>query len=216
MLDSTRTRESLRLLLEARAEVFGASGHHFLLNGVLDDKDILSFEQKHRVRLPLDYRNFLTAIGNGGAGPDYGVFPLGQMDGNGQSLKPWTEHDGFVGILSEPFPFSESWNDLSGKPSEELLDENESEYDRLVEEFDERYFSSSLVNGAIPICHRGCAIRIWLVITGVQSGFLWRDGRAELSGLNPLLLRDGSPATFTSWYEEWLRTALGQAGLAEV
>lgn len=63
--------------------------------------------------LPGDFRTFLAAIGNGGAGPFYGVFPLGKVDDN-FDLRDWTEVD--VGILSEPFPFDEEWNDLSAKP----------------------------------------------------------------------------------------------------
>ena len=215
MLDARWVRESLDRLARAKANIFGANGHHFLLNAALKEAEVASFEQRHGIRLPDDYRQFLTTIGNGGAGPDYGVFPLGKMDGWGRDeFKPWTENDGFVGTLSEPFPFVQDWNDLSGEPADELRGDNESEYDRQMEQFEARYWNSSLVNGAIPLCHRGCAIRIWLVVTGTQAGRLWRDGRAEFTGLSPLLLRDNVPATFSLWYSEWLENALREAGLA--
>jgi len=216
MLDVEWVLESLRYLARARAKTFGANGHHFLMNSVLAEPVVGAFEQANDIRLPADYRHFLTTIGNGGAGPCYGVFPLGEMDGTRERLHHWAQNDGFVGKLSEPFPFTSDWNDLSGKPAEEHLGEDESEYDTRMAQFEERYWSSSLVNGAIPVCHKGCAIRVWLIVTGPQTGLLWRDGRAEFSGLSPARLKDNSPATFSLWYREWLQDALCEAGLAKL
>ncbi len=212
-LDATRVRESLRRLGASQTKVFGADGHHFLLNFPMPEPDVLAFEQRHNIGLPADYRRFLTAIGNGGAGPYYGVFPLGMMDGLGGKLKAWNEANGFIGVLSKTFPHTEAWNDLQGKPSDELAKTDEEEYGRQLDQFEEVYFASSLVDGAIPICHLGCALRIWLVITGSQAGCLWRDGRADCTGLSPLRLANGSPATFSLWYIEWLEEALQKAGL---
>jgi len=210
ILDATHVKESLRRLAVTNTDIFGANGHHFLLNPPLAENEVLAFEQRHNVRLPADYRYFLTAIGNGGAGPFYGVFPLGEMD-SGFDLKAWDAGDGFVGSLSEPFSFTDKWNDLQGRPHDELLHTDEQEYWRQVDQFDERYFSSSLMKGAIPICHEGCALRIWLVLSGELAGYLWHDGRSDYTGIKPLLLADGSPATFSHWYGEWLENALQQA-----
>jgi hypothetical protein len=113
-----------------------------------------------------------------------------------------------VGVLSESFPHETAWNDLSGQPPDELLDRDEAAYSRQLDDFEKTYFRNSLVNGAIPVCHEGCALRIWLVVAGNQIGRLWLDGRAENAGLRPLLLRNGSPATFSAWYDEWLTDAL--------
>jgi hypothetical protein len=212
-LDPERVKESIRRLGAAQSRIFGANGHHFLLNPPLAEADVLGFEQRHHIRLPVDYRGFLTAIGNGGAGPFYGLFPLGMMDGLGVQLKGWNEADGFVGTLSKPFPLSDVWNDLRGKPSDELAETDDEEYWKQFDRFEESYFHSTIVDGAIPICHLGCALRIWLVLTGEQAGKLWRDGRADWTGLSPLQLATGSPATFSTWYSEWLDGALQEAGL---
>jgi hypothetical protein len=77
--------------------------HGFLPNPVLQQEEVLAFEQRPEIDLP-DYRHFLTTVGNGGAGPYYGIFPLGQSDGLGHSLESWIENDGFVGHRSEPSP----------------------------------------------------------------------------------------------------------------
>jgi hypothetical protein len=89
-----------------------------------------------------------------------------------------------------------------------LLEQDETEYWRQQDEFESRYYAGSLMNGAIPICHEGCAQRIWLVVTGEQAGRLWRDTRSEDTGIAPLLLSNGSKATFATWYSEWLTRSL--------
>jgi hypothetical protein len=180
------------------------------LNPPLREVDVVAFEDVHKVSLPPDFRQFLTEVGNGGAGPLYGVFPLGKMDDN-FGHRAWQENDGLVGVLSEQFPHEEEWNDISSLPSEDLADRDQHEYDRQMDMFERMYWPASLVNGAIPICHEGCAQRILLVVTGTQTGYLWEDRRSEYGGLRPLRLADGSPATFMGWYDAWLNDCLNSA-----
>jgi hypothetical protein len=206
-LDSDQVQSSLKLLSSAHVDLFGADWHHFVLNPPLSDREIISFETLHSISLPTDYRHFVSHIGNGGAGPYYGVFPFGQMDDN-YELKSWHEGDGFVGVLSEPFALRDAWNDLTRKPSEKLIETNLEEYDRQLATFEKIYWSPVRTNGAFPICHIGCALRIWLIVSGGEAGHLWLDGRADNTGLSPLTLKDKSLATFSSWYQEWLDSAL--------
>lgn len=204
---------ALHKLRSARARVFGADAHKFVLKDPLAESAVLEFERKHKVQLPADYRSFITTIGNGGAGPYYGIFPLGYMDGAHAAVQPWSEQNGIIGVLSEPFPLSKDWNDLTGMPPDGLISVDVAEYARLLDQFDKKHWNSSIVNGAIPICHQGCALRIWLVITGEEAGHLWQDQRSDYGGLAPLLLQDGSHATFSNWYYEWLEGALREAQL---
>jgi hypothetical protein len=213
LLDPIQTRDSLALLKSRSADIFGAKAHGFLLNPVASDNEIVDFQQKLKIVLPADYRQFLTLHGNGGAGPYYGVFPLGVRDGNGACYEPWHNNDGLVGDLALSFPHTVDWNDLTGLPPDKLMDEDSAHYHRQLDEFEKRYWGSAPVNGAIPICHEGCAIRIWLVVTGSQAGYVWRDTRAEYAGLHPLRAADGTQLTFSAWYSDWLITALRKAGL---
>ncbi len=206
VLDAEKVRTCLAKLRQASPRVFGAESHGFALNDPLPEEVVTSFERQHRVLLPAAYRHFITTIGNGGAGPFNGVFPLGMMD-SGFDNAPWQEQDGIVGMLAEPFPHRDEWNDLSSKPSDE-------DFDSIIEKFDEVYWNSSLMNGAIPICHTGCALRIWLVVTGEQAGHLWHDGRADHRGIVPMKNEHGAPLTFARWYEDWLDLRLREARLA--
>lgn len=207
--DYANVRNGVRACAKAKLRVFGSDSHLFELNPPLSLERIVGFERGHGIRLPADYRSFLLKVGNGGAGPFYGLFPLGFMDGSsGLTVTAWHERDGLVGSLKEPFPHDGPWNDTVGLPSAELAERDPAKYERLMGEFDQRYWNSSLVDGAIPICHMGCALRVWLVVSGGEMGNLWRDGRSELSGLQPLVLRDGRRATLGSWYIEWLNGCL--------
>jgi hypothetical protein len=188
--------------------VFGSETHGFRVFPPLSEERVRAFEAKHRIVLPLEYRGFLMNIGNGGAGPYYGLFKLGEMD-DGFEHKAWTEDGGFVGILSEPFPHTEPWNDLTGKPQFDEERENdhewEYEYNRQLDDWENsHYWNTRHVNGAIPICHLGCALRQWLVVTGAEAGNVWNDDRVDLRGLSPLQQGTLRRVTFLQWYTFWL------------
>jgi hypothetical protein len=201
----------LALLLKRQPDVFGASSHMFELNERLPDLILSKFERKHSISLPDGYRWFLSRIGNGGAGPFHGVFALGEVD-DGHDTITWTEGDGFVGCLRELFPHTTAWNDLSGRPDE--IDSESTEYEAAFDAFEQRYFDPRNVNGAIPICHLGCAIRIWLVISGPERGRVWLDKRTDYQGLTPLLDADGKGLCFLAWYRAWIEESLRQPGTA--
>ena len=186
-------------------DFFGSSMHKYILNPTVSEATVLEFEAKHAIQLPQDYRCFLMEVGNGGAGPHYGLFKLGETD-SGWGHTSWAEGDGFVGDLSESFPHTEAWNDLTGEPDRER--QNDETYERKLTVFEGRYFDSANVNGAIPICHLGCALRQWLIVTGPEAGNVWFDDRADQKGIYPLTGKTGERVTFYRWYRDWLDEAL--------
>lgn len=184
--------------------VFGAMGHRYEFRPPIAGRVLAEFERKHRVRLPADYRTFLSELGNGGAGPFYGIFPLGMFDGSGDREVEWSENDSIVGRLSERFPHDVAWN----LPPETLTPPehfgSDEEEDAWFADRDAVYWAPSHVNGAIPICHHGCAIRTYLVLSGPEAGNVWLDDRASDGGLQPHLGADGNHLTFATWYLRWL------------
>ena len=190
--------------------IFGEDSHRYELHRALSEEEVSAFEAEHGVRLPDDYRQFLTRVGNGGAGPYYGLFRLGEMD-DGLDYGPWGD---FVGHLSLPFPHTNAWNDLTGKPDDQMVPDSD-EYDYLIETFDQKYYDPRQVDGAIPICHLGCALRQWLIICGPEAGNVWCDDRADYGGLRPLQSPERIRTSFFEWYREWLDEVLSKVQLWE-
>jgi hypothetical protein len=75
---------------DASLRVFGSTQHRYSFGPTLSERELAAFESANRIRLPNDYRRFLALVGNGGAGPFYGLAPLNAYG-----------HD-----LSRPFPFT--------------------------------------------------------------------------------------------------------------
>jgi len=195
---------------DPRRKVFGAVSHQYRLNPPLRVRTIEAFEQKHQVTLPEDYRYFLTAVGNGGAGPYYGLFRFGEHD-DGHDFCKWAQGH-MVGDLTKAFPHARAWNlprSFWAKQPEPGPETPLEEEDRLNEGWDKQleqhYWKPDLMNGAIPICHLGCALRQWLVINGPQKGFVWCDDRADDRGIYPLRNASGKRLTFAAWYLAWLQ-----------
>ena len=192
---------------------FGAGAHQYELHRPLAESAIATFEATHGITFPDDYRYFITQIGNGGAGPYYGLFPFGREDGL-RDYCTWEEGH-MVGDLSADFPHQDKWNlpdSFWEKMPDPGPDVSEEEEDRMMEEWDkqlaEHYWNPKIMNGAIPICHLGCALRQWLVITGPQKGFVWADDRVDHAGICPLRDDNGRQMTFADWYMSWLRKPL--------
>ena len=87
--------------------VFGTNSHTYKLGQTLAEAELHSFEQKHQIKLPEDYRLFLKEIGNGGAGPFYGL----------ETLEKAAQYRD----LSKPFPFT--------KATDSYLDEELEKWD---------------------------------------------------------------------------------------
>jgi hypothetical protein len=211
-LDRMATLTSLKTLArnDRKLSQFGASEHQYRLNPPVPLDVVVSFEFRRKTSLPEDYRAFITNIGDGGAGPFYGLFRFGEHD-HGHSHCTW-EDGSLIGDLSKPFVHEVAWNaseDLWAKRPDLPPEMPYEQQDRLMEAWDRElnlcYWSPSVMNGAIPICHLGCALRQWLVLNGSQRGTIWCDYRVDERGLFPLLTERGDRVTFDDWYGTWLR-----------
>jgi hypothetical protein len=89
--------------------VFGSKQHRYRLGQTLSESELAAFESANRIRLPDDYRWFLAAVGNGGAGPFYGVEPLSTFDRD----------------LSQPFRITTATDALALEDLERLGERNE-------------------------------------------------------------------------------------------
>nr|MCU0339511.1 SMI1/KNR4 family protein [Spirosomataceae bacterium] len=189
--------------LDTNLEIFGSEKHKYVLNPPLLSETIEQFETKYKVNLPTEYVAFLTILGNGGAGPFYGLEPFENILFDDLDYK---HNDGLLNP-SKPFLHSNNWN-LVFEPTVSE-DENEQEYDRQYEEFTNSYFDNEQMNGVIAICNYGCGISLNLVVNGQEYGHIWTDDRGNDGGIYPTIqLGEKSKISFLDWYELWLDNSI--------
>ena len=92
--------------MDGKFQVFGSKHHRYRLGPPLSERELAEFEFSKGVRLPEDYRQFLANVGNGGAGPYYGL----------ESLHPQLRD------LSQPFPLVAASDTLSEEALDRLPD----------------------------------------------------------------------------------------------
>lgn len=77
------SREEIqRILAQAREidsglNLFGTKHHQYRLEPPVPEEFVRDVEEKCGFTLPVDYRRFITEVGDGGAGPSYGIVPFG-------------------------------------------------------------------------------------------------------------------------------------------
>ncbi|MET9065051.1 SMI1/KNR4 family protein [Streptosporangium sandarakinum] len=188
-------------------QVFGAFfkgyGHGFELLPPLTEAEVAEIEAALGTSLPEEYRGFLLEVGAGGAGPDYGLFPL----------VPWPK-GGPAAVaerLRSPFRPDHAQRTLDEheerEPSRDAYPDEEG-YRRAFgiwnDELDE--LDEALAAGTLYMSDRGCGYYTLLAVTGPERGTMWEDVRAVGMGIVPLG-GDGGRVTFGQWYLDWLSHA---------
>ena len=196
-----RVEEKLARLkrLDRRYSIFGSSRHEYRLNPPVPKERIVEFEEKHGVHLPFDYRCFIRFVGDGGAGPFYG---LGQLE-DGVYMDMDSRRTEFQLDLSRPFPHIEAWN-------LEYVDDPDDETKRRA--YEEEYFDRRHAPGLLRLCNFGCGVFINLVVNGPESGNMWTDDRINDNGIFPSQeLGNDEKLKFIDWYELWLDQSITKA-----
>lgn len=161
---------------DPKCQKFGAGRHRYRLEPVLSEAEVSAFEEQHGVTLPEAYRNFVTQVGDGGAGPFYGLFRLKESR---RRDAEWEERE-IPDFLATPFPHTEAW---TPDPYKEL---DGDEYD-----------DPQWITGSLNIAEFGCGAFLRLVITGPERGHVWFDDRPSDGGLT-------RERGFYEWYMDWL------------
>ena len=195
-------RQSLTKLKthDKKFRVFGSSTHKYLLNPVIRESEVRAFENKYAINLPEAYRRFLIELGNGGAGPYYGLQTLEDSLFADLDYKRANE---FLNP-SKPFLLTEKWN---------MTFEGDYSNEQERQAFEEEYFKDSWVNGLLRICNYGCGASLNLVVNGAEYGNIWVDSRGNDEGIYPDPYFGQSERTqFLDWYILWLNKSLKEVG----
>lgn len=176
-----RVRDKLRLLkeMDTGLSFFGAKSHLYELNPPAAESVVVAFEGKYGVTLPDQYREFLLSVGDGGAGPYYGLYPLRYAYEEMAWIKP--------GDIRKPFPLEQPWNPTSNPEGRNDL-------------------PAGARDGWIMLSHHCCAYWSFLVVTGPQRCKVWDDFTTADGGLHPT--GNDFLAWYEQWLDTGLRREL--------
>ena len=197
MLNSEEIKDKLsRLRLsDPDFKQFGATYHRYELNEVLPVDYLMQFEKRNGISLPTDYFSFLTTIGNGGAGPYYGLQSLND------SLIDFKLRNKPLIEINKEFAYHEPWN--AG-----WINDFNWEFERPDEELVNTYMDVAHIKGSLQICHFGHGCTYLLIIQGKEHGNIWFDGRADYGGIFPEITESSNRTSFSDWYNHWLDQCL--------
>lgn len=188
--------------IDSQRRVFASDSHQYKFNTCLAEVELSQFEEKHGIRLPDDYKEFLLKVGNGGAGPGYGVLPLNQFYHIGKWARrickmfyggSFELDDVDPKFLSNPFPHIQKWGD---DPDQELDEEKEVGREDYIKQFNYD------IQGSIALCDHGCGLHNILIVSGPERGKVWYEFRNENHGMGPI------NNSFIEWYVNWLDTSI--------
>jgi hypothetical protein len=180
--------------------LFGSNTHGYAFGPCLGEAQICAVEEDVGIRFPESYRHFLQHVGNGGAGPGYGLLALGDSmrDRLRERLAqpfpavfvapvpPAAENtvksNDDDGVGDEPEDLDPLWQD-SRSPDvlcewvrysggREPVHSGSSEGAEAEEAQRDAW---GHYPGAIEVAHYGCGIAALLVVSGPERGAIWVD-----------------------------------------
>lgn len=180
-LKTTVVQLGSREVVGYRCRIHGASVHRYELAPPISPDELASFEGRLGVRLPPEYREWLTRGGNGGAGPMYGVLPLSK------------EAEDAVIDYAADFPFT------ADSPCPPVAEDAEAAWSENIR---------CIFSGVTFLANEGDGMYDLLVLRGPAAGQVWWHSYEHAAALPILHPATGRPLTFLDWYELWLDRAL--------
>lgn len=171
-------------LADPERKVFGANAHQYALNPVLPLEAVQAYQEKYNIVLPSDYVFLITQVGNGGAGPYYGIYPL-EID------KPGRENEGVPFITSHL-----TRNQWIGKlmpiscENEDIEDCPDDVYEQIEAE---------VVRGTYPVGTQGCSYQTMAIASGAEENRIFY---VDIDWNYEEMPYD-TGMTFLEWYENY-------------
>ena len=183
--------------VDSNCIAFGVKKHRYELNYPLGKWEVEEIEEKFHIKLPNDYRKFISYIGDGGAGPGYGLFPFRK------SLKYLGSKINRKKITKDFIRSDELAEDERSDSGLLILCEHGCANDTfLVITGKERGHVWELIEwaGYIPLLKNPPKLS-----NGIGLSEQERD-KQETEWLNKLYkASDNEKMTFTDWYKSWLQ-----------
>jgi len=155
-------------------------------------EELISIENQYKIKLPAEYRAFISNIANGSFGPGRFLSLQDSLMYRGHVKQQNQLKNNFLAI---PFTHTTAYNpdedpyflELGKRCDQGAI--SETKYEKAWD------YSTA---GSMTISVGGCGYCCFLVITGPTRGQIWFDGEVSDQGYIPANL------SFIDWYEKWL------------
>lgn len=195
-------REEVRKILaqaeriDSKYEMFGASKHQYKLNPPVDTEFVHMVEEKYHFKLPEDYFQFITQVGDGGAGPDYGIMPFGNFLMMGKSPGVEKFKEAYRLSLANSFtprPLMSHEVEYYAIATREAYEQNPGEY-FVYEKADDNDLCDT--DGFLELGTHGCQWDFGLIISGKMRGQIFDTDNEGAYGFVAY--------SFDEFYQNWL------------
>ncbi len=169
---------------DPKFQVFGSETHKYRFEKPVSLEKVRAFEEKHRMKLPENYVRVLTELGNGGAGPYYGLHSLEKLYGVGYTDEFWGDAEETFIDASLTLEAWKAWNEMMRKLD---LEADDAVYENMVEK---------VAANALVIGTQGCTYDCLLMCGGSEQGkIVYFDENLE---------EDAKPIFTHMTFEEWM------------
>lgn len=153
-------------------KIFGANHHNWKFGEPADMQKIHDFEKDMKITLPEALVRYLTELGDGGAGPDYGIYSLEEMRKRNVFLHQTVN----LPVMLDHSMTNEQWSDFAKKyetlddiiNSDKFYIQTKEHQERLMQEL--RNMELSLIAGGVLIGTPGCTMNSILMCRGAAAG----------------------------------------------
>lgn len=182
--------------IDAKFEIFGASTHRYRLNPPIRASFVRRAEEKYGFVLPEDYFRFITEVGDGGAGPDYGIKPFVNMLMEGKSPRSEKFREAYLYSLAKLFVPRQMMPDEVEDYAIATIEAYERNPDRyfVYEKTDENDLCGT--DGFYILGTHGCQWDFGLVLSGEKRGQVFDTDNEGAYGF--------ISGSFDEFYQNWL------------
>lgn len=180
--------------MDTKLEINGVSGHQYRLNLPVDLEFVHETEKKYHFRFPEDYVQFITEVGDGGAGPGYGLFSFKFYSTEAKNTREIEMRDSYLrGLFRDPHLIPLELDDLDDfcVPEEEYK-QNPEKYFAAGSYHEDDY----VPYGFFHLGTYGCGRDYGVITSGERHGQIFihdLEGAFELKAYS-----------FQAFYQDWL------------
>lgn len=209
MVNTFKREEIIKILNEAQKidsqfELFGTSKHQYKLNSPISASFVRDVEERYGFTLPEDYFYFITEVGDGGAGPEYGISPFTNFLEKGSSTRAEKFYEAYRCSLANPFvPRRMGADEVEdfAITTKKAYEQNPERY--FVYEKDENALCDT--DGFFVLGTYGCQWDFGLIITGEKRGCVFRTDNEGAYSFEA--------QSFNDFYQNWLDRISDTRGL---